>query len=164
MENFQNEGGHIRQNYQHIEDFSMLHVQFEDGTIATIFASQIILGGIHNWLEVAANNHCTICHINPSNVMQTYNPVESYFQDIYTVEKIGTRQGWSNPFPDEDWITGYPQELEAFYRTIAYGEALESDLSLAGDVVSTIYSGYGSVLTNKSSILNISNRKHFKVC
>lgn len=144
MESFQNDGEHIRQNYQDIEDFSLLHVQFEDGTIATIFASEIILGGIHNWLEVAANNHRTICHINPSNVMQTYNPVEANFQDIYTVEKIGTKQGWSNPFPDEDWITGYPQELEAFYRTIAYGEALESDLSLAGDVVSTIYSGYVS--------------------
>ena len=144
MENFQNAGDHLRQNYQDIEDFSMLHVQFEDGTIATIVASEIILGGIHNWIEVAANNHRTICNINPSNVMQTYNPIESNFQDIYTVEKIGTKQGWSNPFPDEDWITGYPQELEAFYHTIVYDERLESDLSLAGDVVSTIYSGYVS--------------------
>ncbi len=144
LENFQNTGGHLRQNYQDIEDFSMLHVQFDDGTIATIFASEIILGGIHNWIEIAANNHRTICNINPSNVMQTYNPVENYFHDIYTVEKIGTKQGWSNPFPDEDWITGYPQELEAFYHTIVYGERLESDLSLAGDVISTIYSGYVS--------------------
>ena len=55
--------------------------------------------------------------------MQTYNTVEKNFKDIYVVEKIGTKQGWSCPSPDEDWFTGYPQEIEAFYRSIAYGES-----------------------------------------
>lgn len=62
----------------------------------------------------------------------------------YVVEKTGTKQGWSNPSPDEDWFTGYPQEVEAFYRTIAYDEPLESDSILAADTVSTIYSAYVS--------------------
>jgi len=119
-------------------------VVFEDGTIATIFASDIIVGGIHNWLEVAANNHRTVCNINPNTAMQTYNPVDANFQDIYVVEKIGTKQGWTNPSPDEDWFTGYPQEVEAFYRTVAYGEPVESDSHLAADCISTIYSAYVS--------------------
>jgi hypothetical protein len=76
--------------------------------------------------------------------MQTYNPVDAYFKDIYTVEKIGTKQGWSNPSPDEDWFTGYHQEMEAFYRTIAYGDQLETDSNLAADAISTIYSAYVS--------------------
>jgi predicted dehydrogenase len=136
--------GHIRADYHDIEDFSLMHVIFEDGTIADIFASDIILGGIHNWLDVAANNHRTICNINPNTAMQSYNPVDAYFKDVYVVEKIGTKQGWSNPSPDEDWFTGYHQEMEAFYRTIAYGEPLETDSSLAADAVSTIYSAYVS--------------------
>jgi predicted dehydrogenase len=136
--------GHIRADYHDIEDFSVMHVVFEDGTIADIFASDIILGGIHNWLEVSANNHRTICNINPNTVMQTYNPADAYFEDIYVVEKTGTKQGWSNPSPDEDWFTGYPQEMEAFYKTIAYGEALESTSNLAADCISTIYSAYVS--------------------
>lgn len=136
--------GHIRADYHDIEDFSLMHVIFEDGTIADIFASDIILGGIHNWLDVAANNHRTICNINPNTAMQSYNPVDAYFKDVYVVEKIGTKQGWSNPSPDEDWFTGYHQEMEAFYRTIAYGEQLETDSSLAADAVSTIYSAYVS--------------------
>ena len=136
--------GHIRADYHDIEDFSIMHVIFEDGTIADIFASDIILGGIHNWLDVAANNHRTICNINPNTAMQSYNPVDEYFKDVYVVEKIGTKQGWSNPSPDEDWFTGYHQEMEAFYRTIAYGETLETDSSLAADAVSTIYSAYVS--------------------
>ena len=121
-----------------------MHVVFEDGTVADIFASDIVLGGIHNMLEVNANNHRSICNINPNTAMQTYNPVEANFKDIYVVEKIGTKQGWSTPSPDEDWFTGYPQEIEAFYRTIAYDDPIESDSKLAADCISTIYSAYVS--------------------
>ena len=64
------------------------------------------------------------------------------FKDIYVVEKIGTKQGWACTSPEEDWFTGYHQEMEAFYRTIAYGEPLESDSLLAADAISTIYSAY----------------------
>jgi predicted dehydrogenase len=143
MPSFRDEG-HIRCDYYDIDDFSMMHVVFDDGTIANIIASDIVLGGIHNWLEVTANNHRTICNINPNTAMQTYNPIEKNFEDIYVVEKIGTKQGWTNPSPDEDWFTGYPQEIEAFYHTIAYGEPLESNSNLAADCISTIYSAYVS--------------------
>ena len=143
MPGFRDEG-HIRRDYYDIDDFSMMHVTFEDGTIATVFASDIVLGGIHNGIEVCANNHRTLCNINPNTSMQVYNPLDANFRDIYTVEKIGTKQGWTLMPPDEDWFTGYPQEIEAFYRTIAYGDPLESDSRLAADSVSTIYSAYVS--------------------
>lgn len=136
--------GHLRCDYYDIDDFSLMHVVFEDGTVADVFASDIILGGIHNWLEVAANNHRTICNINPNTAMLTYNPVEENFRDIYVVEKIGTKQGWSFPSPEEDWFTGYPQEIEAFYRAVAYEEPVESDSLLAANAISTIYSAYVS--------------------
>lgn len=134
--------GHIRTDYYDIEDFSMIHIVFEDGTVATVFASDIVLGGIHNWLEICSNNHRTICNINPNTAMQTYNPVDANFKDVYVLEKIGTKQGWACTSPDEDWFTGYPQEMEAFYRTVAYGDPIESDMSLAADTISTIYSAY----------------------
>ena len=143
MPSFRDEG-HIRRDYYDIDDFSMMHVTFDDGTVATIFASDIVLGGIHNWLEVCANNHRTLCNINPNTAMQVYNPLDASFRDVYTVEKIGTKQGWTCMPPDEDWSTGYPQEIEAFYRAAAYGEAVESDSRLAADSISTIYSAYVS--------------------
>jgi len=143
MPNFRDEG-HIRSDYHDIDDMSLMHVVFTDGTVADIFASDIVLGGIHNWLEVAANNHRTVCNINPNTAMQTYNAAEENFKDIYVVEKIGTKQGWSNPSPDEDWFTGYPQEIEAFYRSAAYGDSVESDSQLAANTISTIYSAYVS--------------------
>lgn len=143
LKGFRDEG-HIRADYHDIDDFSIMHVVFEDGTIADIIASDIVLGGIHNWIEVCANNHRTVCNINPNTAMQTYNPVEENFKDIYVVEKTGTKQGWSTPSPDEDWFTGYPQEIEAFYRTAAYGDEVESNSQLGANCISTIYSAYVS--------------------
>jgi predicted dehydrogenase len=134
--------GFLRTDYHDIEDFSATHVVFEDGTVADIFASEIVMGGIHNWIEVLANNHRTVCNINPNTAMQTYNPADAQFRDIYVVEKIGTKQGWAPTAPDEDFITGFPQEVEAFYRSIATGERPESDSRLAADCISTVYSAY----------------------
>jgi predicted dehydrogenase len=134
--------GFLRTDYHDVEDFSATHVVFEDGTVADIFASEIVMGGIHNWLEVMANNHRTICNINPNTAMQTYNPAEDQFRDIYVVEKIGTKQGWAPTAPDEDFITGFPQEVEAFYRAAASNERPEADSRLAADCISTVYSAY----------------------
>lgn len=151
LESFRDEG-HIRCDYYDIDDFSIMHVEFEDGTLATVMASDIVVGGIHNWLEICANNHRTRCNINPNTAMETYNPREENFKDIYTVEKIETKQGWACTSPDEDWFTGYPQETEAFYRTIAYGEEPQSTSQLAANTISTIYSAYLSADRNGAAV------------
>ncbi len=134
--------GFLRTDYEDVEDFAILHVTFEDGTIADIFSSEIVLGGVHNWLEVFANNHRTRCNINPIDALETYNPEESQFKDIYVVEKIGTKQGWSKPAPDENWMNGYVQELREFYISIKNGKPALSSSELAFDTVSVIYSAY----------------------
>ena len=99
-------------------------------------------GGVKNYVEVHANNHRTICNIAPNNAMQTYNPAEQNFQDIYVVEKTGTKQGWSFISPDEAWFNGYQHEMESFYRTAAFDEPIESNSSLAAAVITTIYAAY----------------------
>jgi len=142
-DNFEDEG-HIRCDYHDIDDFSGMHIVFDDGMVADIFASDIIMGGIHNWLEVAANNHRTQCNVNPNTAMQTYNPEEENFADIYTVEKAETKQGWSFTSPDEKWFTGYPHEMEAFYNNVANGTQPESNVHLGADCISTIYTAYMS--------------------
>ena len=141
MSGYQNEG-HLRTTYKDIEDFAQMHVIFEDGTFADIFASELVMGGVHNWIEVNTSNHRTICNISPNNAMQTYTPDERHFKDVYIVEKTETKQGWSSVSPEESWFTGYQHEMEAFYRTAAYGDPLESDSRLAADVIATIYAGY----------------------
>ena len=143
MPTFKNEG-YLRTTYKDTEDFAMLHIVFEDGTIANLFASELVLGGVHNWIEVNTTNHRTICNINPNTSMQSYTPAQKHFEDVYLVEKTETKQGWSSISPDEGWFAGYQHEMDAFYRSAAYGDAIESNSSLASDVIATIYAGYVS--------------------
>ncbi|MEP6262204.1 MAG: Gfo/Idh/MocA family oxidoreductase [Gillisia sp.] len=141
MDNFDDKS-HIRASYTDVEDYAFTHIVFEDGTIADITASELLQGGVKNYLEVHANNHRTICNITPNNAMQTYNPVEENFEDIYVVEKTGTKMGWSNISPDEAWFNGYQQEMEAFYMNVTSGGRIESNSRLAADTIAVIYSAY----------------------
>jgi len=134
--------GHLRTDYHDVEDWGLMHVSFEDGTVADVFSSEVVMGGVHNWLEVFANNHRTRCNINPMDGLETYNPVEAQFADLYVVEKIGTKQGWSKPAPDEHWMNGYVQELTEFYRCMSEGRPSFAGAQLGYDTVSVIYSAY----------------------
>lgn len=137
--------GHLRSDYDDVEDMGSLHVTFDDGTVADIFANELTLGGVHNWLSVFADNHRAHCHLNPNDALEMYNPKEEYLDDVYVVEKIGTKQGWSRPSPDEEWFHGFPHELRGFLAAFQAGEKPESDLWLGVDTVSTMYAGYLSV-------------------
>jgi predicted dehydrogenase len=134
--------GHIRTDYHDVENFVSVHVVFEDGAVADVFASEIVIGGVHNWIEVFANNHRMRCNINPVDACVLYNPDESKLKDVYITEKLGTKQGWSFPGPDEDHMQGYPQEIQDFMECVAHDRDPLSDLGLAADTVATMYAGY----------------------
>jgi predicted dehydrogenase len=134
----------LRTDYQDVEDYCHLHVVFDDGMVADIFASELVMGGVYNWLEIFANNHRTRCNLSPINALELYNPREEQLTDVYLVEKIGTKQGWSNPSPDENWMFGYPQEIQDFMEAIASGREPESGMLAASDTVAVLYAAYVS--------------------
>jgi predicted dehydrogenase len=136
--------GFLRTDYDDIEDYSALHVAFDDGTVADVFASEIVLGGVHNWLEVFANNHRTTCRLNPVNLLDTYNPAAAQLEHVYVVEKIGTKEGWSHPAADEEWQQGFYQEIQDFMECCASGRRPQSGALIAHDTVATLYAGYVS--------------------
>jgi hypothetical protein len=74
--------------------------------------------------------------------MQTFTPEASIYDDVYVVEKIETKAGWSEIAPDEGWYLGYQHELEAFYKAVAEDAFVESNSQLASDTIATIYAGY----------------------
>jgi len=134
--------GFLRTSYEDIEDYAQLHVKFSDGTVADIFSSELVMGGVHNWLEVVCNNHRTRCNLNPIDSLETYNPREDILQDVYLIEKLGTKQGWSHPAPDEAWQHGYPQEFQDFMESLYYNREPLSGIELARDTIAAIYAGY----------------------
>jgi predicted dehydrogenase len=136
--------GFLRTDYEDIEDYSALHVTFDDGTVADVFATELVLGGVHNYLEVFANNHRTTCRLNPVNLLDTYNPAAVQFKDVYVVEKIGTKEGWSHPAADEEWQQGFYGEIQDFLECCVSGRAPQSGPTIAHDTVATLYAGYVS--------------------
>lgn len=136
--------GFLRTTYHDVEDYAQVHVKFSDGTVADIFASELVLGGVQNSLEVICNNHRTRCNLNPIDALETFSASEERFKDVYLVEKIGTKQGWSHPAPDEGWQHGYPQEFQDFMESIWHDREPFSGLSLARDTTAVLYAGYAS--------------------
>lgn len=134
--------GFLRTDYRDIEDYCQIHVVFDDGMVADVFASEIVMGGVHNWLEIFANNHRARCNLSPNNAMELYNPREEQLADVYIVEKIGTKQGWSTPAPDENFMFGYPQEIQDFMEAISAGREPKSGMLSASDSVGILYAAY----------------------
>ena len=144
--------GFLRTDYKDIEDYCQIHVTFDDGMVADVFASEIVMGGVHNWIEIFANNHRTRCNLSPINAMELYNPREDQLSDVYIVEKIGTKQGWSTPAPDENFMFGYPQEIQDFMEAIATGREPKSGMLLAGDTIAVLYAAYVSAEQKGSEV------------
>jgi predicted dehydrogenase len=136
--------GFLRTDYEDVEDYSQLHVTFDDGTVADVFATELVLGGVHNWLEVFANNHRTMCRLNPVNLLDTYNPAAEQLRDVYVVEKTGTKEGWSHPAADEEWQQGFYGEIQDFVECCVTGRRPQADAVIAHDTVATLYAGYVS--------------------
>jgi predicted dehydrogenase len=136
------DAGFLRTTYHDIEDYCQVHITFDDGTVADVFSSELVLGGVHNWLEVFANNHRTRCNLNPVDALETYNPREDILKDVYVTEKIGTKQGWNHPAPDEDWQHGYPHEFQDFVESLAANRPPLSSGELARDTIAALYSAY----------------------
>jgi predicted dehydrogenase len=119
-----------------------MHVIFDDGTVADVMTGEVTLGGIYDYVEVFANNHRTRCHISPTGLVDTYNPRGEQFKDIYVIEKVSTKEGWSQAAPDENLTIGYQAEMQDFITCIAEDRQPQSDLDLAIDTTAAIYAAY----------------------
>jgi len=132
----------IRTDYLDIEDYGFIHVTFEDGMVGDIVTSEVVLGGIYDYVEVFANNHRTRCYLSPAGLMDTYNPRNEQYKDIYLIEKASTKEGWTPAAPDENFTLGYQAELQDFVDSFRLGKNPQSDLELAIDTTITTYAAY----------------------
>src|SRR5205807_6952750 len=96
-------------------------------------------------------------NINPNTAVVAYAPAADVFGDEYITEKIETKAGWSFPSADEDFITGYPQEMADFVAAVADNRPPLSCAALAFDVVATIYGAYLSAAEGRRIDLTLSS-------
>ncbi len=129
-------------SWENVEDWFAAIITFEDGSKGIVYSSDGILGGVRKWMQVFLSNTVVFAGINPNNAVQVYAPDPGIFGEEYINEKLSTKAGWNYPSPDEDWMGGYPQELEDFINSILQSRRPVSGLDLAEDTVKVIYSAY----------------------
>jgi predicted dehydrogenase len=132
----------LKTGYDDVEDFGILVCTFADGTIAEIVGADTTLGGVRNLMTVYATNAVVEANLNPNSAVRAYAPDGDVLKDAYISEKIETHAGWTQPSPDEDWMQGYPQEIQNFVDAIVHGAPLLSDARLGRDVCAVIYGAY----------------------
>jgi predicted dehydrogenase len=130
-----------------VEDWSAALITFEDGSKATVHATDVSLGGVKNSVSVFLSNAAASVNINPNTSLVVYSPEKGMFGSEYITEKVETTAGWQFPSPDEDWMRGYPQELEDFIDAILFDRDPVSGIDLAEEVVAAIYAAYASAET-----------------
>jgi predicted dehydrogenase len=128
--------------WEDVEDWATMIMNFKDGSQAVVTASDGVLGGVRNTMTVYLSNSVVHVNINPSDTVVAYAPDPHIFGDEYIAEKLETKSGWNFASPDEDWVRGYPQELEDFVDCLLEGREPISGLNLAIDTVKAIYAGY----------------------
>jgi predicted dehydrogenase len=135
---------YVVSEWEDVEDWGVMIITFEDGSKATVFASDTVLGGVRNVLSVYLSNAVVYVNINPHNVLEVFAPEPHIFGEEYIAEKLETKAGWNFPSPNDDWMRGFPQELEDFLDAILFEREPVSGIGLARDVVETIYAAYAS--------------------
>jgi predicted dehydrogenase len=155
MEAFQKETKRwMVDSWEDVEDWSAALITFEDGSKGTIHATDVSLGGVKNWVSVFMSNAAAHVNINPNTSLVVYSPEHSTFGSEYITEKVETKAGWQFPSPDEDWMRGYPQEMEDFVDAVLKDRDPVSGIDLAYEVVDVIYGAYVSAETGKRVKLN----------
>lgn len=139
----------IVDKWDDVEDWSTVVITFEDNTKALISANDTTLGGIVNTLDIFTTNTVLHCDMAANDAIKAYTPSPTTYKDEYISEKIETTAGWTFPSPDEDYMRGYPQEMQDFAEAIAFDRAPLSDGELGRQVVKTIYAAYISAETGR---------------
>jgi len=134
----------IKANPVDVEDWGMLTLTFSDGTKATVFSGDMIMGGVRNVVETYTNGGALFANITPNNHLMSYLTDEEKLAGVYITEKVDRKTGWQYICLEEEWTRGYLQEIQDFMECVAQGHQPLADLELAYETIKANYAGYWS--------------------
>jgi predicted dehydrogenase len=136
------ERAYIKANPVDVEDFGTLTITFSDGTKATVFSGDMIMGGVRNLIETYTSGGSLFANITPNTHMMSYQTSEEKLASVYITEKVDRKTGWQYVCLEEEWTRGYQQEIQDFMECVATGRQPLSDLALAFETIKVNYAGY----------------------
>lgn len=128
-----------------VETWSQITVTFADGSKGTFFAADDLLGGMESNMDIRLSNARVKFDLCPVRVCQFFTVDPAPVKDVYFNEKQETKAGLSFPNPHEEWLLGYPHEIQDFMEAVAFDRAPLTGLELAKQVVEVMYAGYVSM-------------------
>ncbi|MDO4493710.1 MAG: Gfo/Idh/MocA family oxidoreductase [Clostridia bacterium] len=135
---------HIVAHPVDVEDVGVISITYSDGTKATIMASDVVLGGTKNYIEVYCNDNALMCNITPTDILNTYFLDEDGLADVNIAEMLPAKLGWNKSFVTDEVIRGYLGELQDFMECVAYDREPQSGFDIAYDTVKVLYAAYRS--------------------
>lgn len=140
---------HIAARPNDVEDFGTVLLTFSDGTKATIIATDTLLGGSRNYIELYCNDAVINCTLTMSDLMSTYFLDEERLDDVYISEMLPSKTGWNHPFLEDEIIRGYADEMRDFMEAIYFKRQPKSGFDLASETIKLIYAAYKSAETSE---------------
>lgn len=135
---------HIAAQPNDVEDCGTVLLTFSDGTKALIIATDVLLGGSKNYIELYCNDAVINCNLTLSNLMSTYFLDEERLDDVYLSEMLPSKTGWNNLALEDEIIRGYTDEMRDFMESIYFDRKPKAGFDLAYDVAKIIYAAYYS--------------------
>ncbi len=135
---------HIAARPEDVEDFGVITVTFSDGTKALTIASDTVLGGTKNYIEIYSSDSALMCNITPTDILNTYFLDEDGLEDVEISEMLPSKLGWNKAFVSDEILRGYVGELQDFMETVAFDRTPAADFSLAYETVKVMYAAYQS--------------------
>jgi predicted dehydrogenase len=133
---------HLTSNPIDVEDFANVTITFSDGTKAIIIASDNVLGGVKNYVEIYANDGTLMCNITPADNLKTYFLDQDGLENVYFSEMMPEKTGWNYVFISDEILRGYVYELQDFVECVAYGRKPLSGIELAYETTKAMYGAY----------------------
>lgn len=140
---------HIAARPNDVEDFGTVILSFSDKSKAVIMATDTLLGGSKNYIELYCNDAAINCRLTMSNLMETYFLDEDNLGDVYLSEMLPQKSGWNYPFLEDEIIRGYTDEMRDFIESVYYHKTPRSGFDLAYDTTKIIYAAYKSAEIKK---------------
>ena len=138
----EHEHRHICARPEDVEDYAAVTVTFSDGTKCLTIASDTVLGGSKNYIEVYSNDSSLVCNITPTDILSTYFLDEDGLEDVYLAEMLPSKLGWNKAFVSDEVIRGYMGELQDFMEAVAFDRAPASGFDIAYETTKIMYAAY----------------------
>ena len=135
---------HIAARPQDVEDFGTALLSFSDGSRGLVIATDTLLGGSLNYVDLYCNDAAINCRLTMNNLMDTYFLDEDRLEDVYISEMLPAKTGWNSPFLEDEIIRGYVDEMRDFMDAVYYDREPLSGFDIAYDTTKIIYAAYMS--------------------